>query len=1388
MSSLARCLQKLGLSEHEAAILRGIHAQNVADGLPAQEAAIQAVEQVLDTLWDDHANILAEITRRGGEIPAGTMTREDAESQSQSARPSPAGRAESAAPVAPTAQASGAAPVSPDAPQPAPASPQEPAATKRAEPRAKKGRGPASLWEFIASRGGIKDTDGELKAMGITSKRLVPGAGPLVRAQGLSYDAMREAAEEAGYIRSRDANATTTPRDLLDAIEKEMPYWTAQRGTKRKDTRIYAAADEGEAATRQQERAAEQYDRRDDLERMAGSIGLDYDPDISDAELERAINARVAEMEGDTAPSEPYQGPDDLSAGIRGFEPSVDRTDIGDQYVVPGAEKISDRELAERQGQKPLRSDVEQKPANEGIFDTEGRKQTDMFALGKRPSKTRAGSPGGGAASATIQQRPETSDQRKQATDSLRAILRKLAGDKIDVKVVDRIVGDDANFDDAAGFFTADEGRRIIYIAMANPDEMAAVLRHETIHALRDLGIIGPKDWRTLENQAAGWRKKYQTDKYYGGLDLSQEKLNEEAIAEAYADWVRGQYKPTSVVENVFRQIKAFFEALRNWAQGNGWNTAEDVFGAIEGGGMSQAEFDRTPLTRSNAFAMSRAAMTQHAGGVMDMIKTVRDWADRLQNPLATLPDWESFYEKRGLTKGVIQDIQDGVAKMREIIGLPKEQREAAMRFMATQGASPSMIKDEKQRALFVKAKQQIIDNGQKLVDLGLLPEDVYRQNKGKYLPRMYLKFLLDEDADRRGAGGGAKPGDQGYLKHRKDIPEDIRKILYGEIDDPGFLAARSISVVASDIAKLQLLQDISENSNWVAEPRKQLVEWRGKKYTPQGLKAQADSLRTRIDEMPQDRRDAAMKMADDMDRAALTKLKAQPVFSKDYKQIPDTRRWGALRGLWVRKEIYDDMQGTFAIPNPDPSWPEQLLGMGGWGTKITQAWKTGKVVLNPPSVIRNLLSGVVQANVLGRVPIRYLPVRYLEAAKDIAAGGKYWQIYHKYGGKGSAYAQNEMARINRDYLALQKAQGTGRVRAMARFKDLVAHIADKASDAYQLVETIGKVSVIIDAMERGKLSERDAMIRAEEAQFDYSNVPPWMRYLRNSPVGVPFITYAGKVLPALLKTAVTRPVAFTPYIALAIGLPMLFRHMNDIDMEEWEKLKKVLPEWARQSGVYILPIRDSAGRWHYLDMNYIMPWGMLTQAWNKTVDGKPGDALKGVGLFGAPLFGIATAITTGIDPFTNRPIVQKGDPPWRQYQDTMLYAMGMAMPPWLAFGDVNAGWAKKLWQAANNEAIDRRGNPTSTLTQALGRTVGINLYGLDPEADRQKAIRQKKFEIDEIKRRRGTVAKDQRLKPDEKKEYLDDLNALIREKSVELAEYTRSTNVSPKLRVQAPK
>lgn len=84
---------------------------------------------------------------------------------------------------------------------------------------------PLSLLEFVASKGGLKP-DAELGAIGLDQahRQQIPGQKGFfgtVRKNGSELDRMREAAEEAGYLRGENG-ATSTPRQFLDAIDAEL--------------------------------------------------------------------------------------------------------------------------------------------------------------------------------------------------------------------------------------------------------------------------------------------------------------------------------------------------------------------------------------------------------------------------------------------------------------------------------------------------------------------------------------------------------------------------------------------------------------------------------------------------------------------------------------------------------------------------------------------------------------------------------------------------------------------------------------------------------------------------------------------------------------------------------------------------------------------------------------------------------------------------------------------------------------------------------------------------------------------------------------------------------------------------------------------------------------
>jgi hypothetical protein len=165
---------------------------------------------------------------------------------------------------------------------------------------------PLSLLQFIASKGGI-EPHAELKALDLAGNHRVqlPGAKGffgVVRPTGMPLDLMREAAEEAGYLRG-EHNKTSTVRDLLDAIDTELRghrhaaegeeghATKRQRGSERERS---DAAREKAIIEAREDIAAEYTDLPEDLLDRAAAIMADERLDI-DGAVEMAAVRMVAE-------------------------------------------------------------------------------------------------------------------------------------------------------------------------------------------------------------------------------------------------------------------------------------------------------------------------------------------------------------------------------------------------------------------------------------------------------------------------------------------------------------------------------------------------------------------------------------------------------------------------------------------------------------------------------------------------------------------------------------------------------------------------------------------------------------------------------------------------------------------------------------------------------------------------------------------------------------------------------------------------------------------------------------------------------------------------------------------------------------------------------------
>ena len=163
--------------------------------------------------------------------------------------------------------------------------------------------------------------------------------------------------------------------------------------------------------------------------------------------------------------------------------------------------------------------------------------------------------------------------------------LKRFGLEKVGLRIVNSIADGKAD-----GSYV----QALIKIAVDAKNPMGT-LRHESIHALKELGAFTPEEWKVLTNKAKSeWIGKYikpnmlnayreqylAENKNLKGFD---EYIQEEAIAEAFADFANTK-PPAGIIGNIFFRLNNFFEALGNTFKRLGFKTAADVFKKVERG------------------------------------------------------------------------------------------------------------------------------------------------------------------------------------------------------------------------------------------------------------------------------------------------------------------------------------------------------------------------------------------------------------------------------------------------------------------------------------------------------------------------------------------------------------------------------------------------------------------------------------------------------------------------------------------------------------------------------------------------------------------------------------------------------------------------------------
>jgi len=369
-----------------------------------------------------------------------------------------------------------------------------------------------------------------------------------------------------------------------------------------------------------------------------------------------------------------------------------------------------------------------------------------------------------------------------------------------------------------------------------------------------------------------------------------------------------------------------------------------------------------------------------------------------------------------------------------------------------------------------------------------------------------------------------------------------------------------------------------------------------------------------------------------------------------------------------------------------------------------------------------------------------------------------------------------------------------------------IIHIGAKSAktvaDAYGLIDQIYKTAIINYHVDKG-MSEQDAALLAHDAIFDYSEIGPMLAGIRKLPIaGSPFFTFTAKAVTQttkLLGNAMKDPATalrLVPYLIFPYMATALASAASGLDDDDARKIRKLLPDTLRDNPYVIpLPVIDEKGGISYFDGSYYFPWQVLIQlgiiASNVDKKGVGPSLLEGaeqLSLAGGAFSDLFTALKTGYDAFTGKPITNQFAPPGEQNLQLAAYLWSYFMPPSLAYKPEGASSGRRGLVQKIVEAHQGKMNPYTQVPylmpeQAWAGLLGVNVYRTDPIKQRAVALRYRTNQLENIKRTAQKQLRNPNLSQEQRKALLAAYKEHYETQADRLRQYADETNFSSKVR-----
>jgi hypothetical protein len=596
-----------------------------------------------------------------------------------------------------------------------------------------------------------------------------------------------------------------------------------------------------------------------------------------------------------------------------------------------------------------------------------------------------------------------------------------------------------------------------------------------------------------------------------------------------------------------------------------------------------------------------------------------------------------------------------------------------------------------------------------------IVNEDTATANLGSYMHR-YYPFLTEVNKQLASGQYGntgsrianellrASPLNESKKRKLGDSPEDqMTRQIYGEkTDDPIGQMLYTIALVGHDVIQLEYAGRMLGLAGDAI--------WKDGNINLPGLgEVSFSRLQAMVEQWNHDKAKGILNPTQEQKLTEYTKILAEnpklappSELRSQYQQVPSTKRYGDLGGMWVRNEIAPFILGTQELKSELGKTIEE-------GVKI---WKFKSVVLNFYSYMRNMTSAMMGGWTWAGTPIKKLAWMnpFSEVAENFghlfnnAVSSKRsdlpgWMEDLVNSGIGTGtYAESELKDL---FSSIHGTEGNESLITKAFRKIAGSHatktaaqIADQLAMVYGLIDTAYKITIAKDLMDRGT-PKQEAVRIAQDAIFDYSNVSEGFNRLRKTvPAGSPFITYGVKSLDfvyraAMNKTGVpgarqrlalsaTVPIALSLLAAANLGV---LGDSDDDKKNDYLQIRENLyPNYRYNPLTMLFPMisKQSPG-FQFMDMSAASPLGPLAQLGSSVASavqersvGKVAEGLfsaaQDFGVLTGPLFDMYDWLRHGLDSSTGKPINPPGTSPEMGFRNNLIYGLNhFILPPMLS-------------------------------------------------------------------------------------------------------------------------